>query len=91
MGYENGQGAGGEAGSVVTGRVTAHMITLPALLFLSFYLCSPLGCVLDEVNTLVPLAFEINLIRDLSPQTLRCSSVTGPRGVLLLHLLPFKH
>lgn len=55
------------------------MITLLALLFISFCLCSPLSWLPDEVNTLETLALEINLTVDFSPQT-----PVGPCGAASL-------
>lgn len=67
------------------------MITLTSLLFLSLCLCSPLGRVLDEVNTLVSwllksIGFWICLGRLQTDPVVR--PVMGPRGVLLLPSFP---
>lgn len=67
------------------------MITLTSLLFLSLCLCSPLSCVLDEVNTLVSwllksIGFWISLGRLLTNPAVR--PVMGPRGVLPLPSFP---
>lgn len=64
LGYENRQGAGGKAGSVIT-RGSEHTHDNLSASFICFILYAlPLGCLPDEVNTLVPWLSEINLTED---------------------------
>lgn len=75
--YEKWKAAGGKAGSVITTGVAGHAITPLAHSFISFCLCSPLGCLPDEVNT--PLScLMTSTRRRISLSTFnRCRSFRG--------------
>lgn len=85
-GDENWQAAGGKAGSVIT-RGSLHTITLLAHLFISFCLCSPVGCLPDELNTLVPWLTK-SIWQRVSPHRYLLLLFLGPREDLWLSLAP---
>lgn len=68
-------------------RVTAHMITLLAHSFISFCLCSPVGCLPDELNTLVPWLMK-SIWQWVSPHRYLLLLFWGPREDLWLSLAP---
>lgn len=86
-GDENWHAAGGKAGKCHYQRVTAHTITLLAHLFISFCLCSPVGCLPDELNTLVPWLMK-SIWQWLSPCRYLLLLFLGPREDLWLSLAP---